>query len=139
MKKLSFILPIILFVITACSPKWAPDHYWAQKRWVLKEMKGVPVQLSGSNRDAHLEFAWTDKKFTGNGGCNRISGTYTLEKKKDIRFSDVISTKMSCQDIAFETTFLATLNTVERFEYEGNILKLKDDDKTVLVFEGKQP
>jgi heat shock protein HslJ len=138
MKKLSFILPALIIVISSCSPKWAPDHYWAEKKWVLKEMKGVPVQLSGTNRDAHLEFSWTDKKFTGNGGCNRINGIYTLEKKKDIHFSNVVSTKMSCADIAFETTFLETLNSVKRFETEGNRLILKDSDKRVLVFEGQE-
>ena len=87
MLKLCTILAITTIGLT-CSPKWAPDHYWAEKRWVLTEMKGVPVQLSGSNRDAFIEFSWTDKKFAGNGGCNRISGTYELDKKKDIQFKD---------------------------------------------------
>jgi heat shock protein HslJ len=123
--------------MTGCSPKWAPDHYWAQKKWVLTEMKGVPVQLSGTSRDAFLEFAGADKRFNGNGGCNHISGHYSLEKKKDVHFSDVTSTKMSCPDIVFENTFLATLNSVDRFEINGNSMLLKDGKKTVLVFEGK--
>jgi heat shock protein HslJ len=137
MRKLFLLLAVVSGII-ACSPKWAPDHYWAQKRWVLTELKGVPVQLSGTRRDAYLEFAWVDKRFTGNGGCNNISGKYTFEKKKNIHFSDVISTKMSCPDISFETTFLETLNSVERFETEGNRLLLKDGKKTVLVLEGKE-
>jgi heat shock protein HslJ len=128
---------VIIIVFAACSPKWAPDHYWAQKRWVLTELKGVPVQQSGTRRDAYLEFAWADKRFNGNGGCNSINGKYTLERKKDIKFTDVISTKMSCPDINFETIFLATLNSVTRFDMEGNYMQLKDGKKTVLVFEGR--
>ncbi|HEX7902729.1 MAG TPA: META domain-containing protein [Chitinophagaceae bacterium] len=135
MKNLLAILFIIL--IFSCSPKWAPDHYWSQKRWILTEMKGVPVQLSGTNRDAYLEFSWTDKHFTGNGGCNRISGNYELEKKKDIQFREVISTKMSCSDIAFETTFLNALQEVNKFETEGDHLLLKNGKKTILIFQGK--
>lgn len=124
-------------VVFSCSPKWSPDHYWSQKRWILTEMKGVPVQLSGTNRDAYLEFSWTDKHFAGNGGCNHLSGTYTLEKKKDIHFSEVITTKMSCPDIAFETTFLNALHEIDKFETEGDRLLLKDGKKTLLIFQGK--
>jgi heat shock protein HslJ len=128
----------ILGGLTTCSPKWAPDHYWSQKRWVLTEMKGVPVQQSGTRRDAYLEFAWADKRFSGNGGCNSINGKYTLENKKNIHFTEVISTKMSCPDISFENTFLSILNSVDRFDMEGNIMQLKDGKKTVLAFEGRE-
>jgi heat shock protein HslJ len=137
MKKIVSILAIVL-VAAGCSPKWAPDHYWAAKKWVLMEMKGVPVQLSGGGRDASIEFTWADKKFTGNGGCNRISGTYELQRKKDIQFRDIISTKMSCPDISFETIFLATLRDVDGFEEEDNKLLLKDNKKTVLVLQARE-
>jgi heat shock protein HslJ len=137
MKKIVSILAVVL-VAANCSPKWAPDHYWAAKRWVLMEMKGVPVQLSGGGRDASIEFTWADKRFTGNGGCNRINGTYELKRKKDIQFRDISSTKMSCPDIAFETTFIATLGDVDGFEEEDNKLLLKDNKKTVLVFQSRE-
>lgn len=136
MVKLVTILSILTTAIT-CSPKWAPDHYWAEKRWVVTEMKGVPVQLSGSKRDAFIEFSWTDKKFTGNGGCNSLSGTYELDKKKDIQFKDIVTTKMSCADIAFENTMLTLLRDVDGFEMEDDKLLLKDNKKTVLVLSGK--
>lgn len=133
------ILPIALFatlIISSCSPKLSPDYSWAQKRWVLVEMKGVPVQLGGGGRDAHLEFTPAEKRFAGNGGCNHISGTYTLEKK-DLRFNDVIATKMACADISFETTFLNTLKDVDRYQVDGNQLKLKDGRKVILVLQSR--
>ncbi|MEO5564066.1 MAG: META domain-containing protein [Chitinophagaceae bacterium] len=139
MRKISLILFAAVCAGLSCSPKLSPDATWANQRWVLIEMKGVPVQLSGTRKDAFLEFAPQDKRFTGNAGCNRISGNYTLEKKDRIKLGEVISTKMSCGDIAFETTFLSTFNTVDRFETQGTILSLKDNKKVVLKFEQKPP
>jgi heat shock protein HslJ len=134
------IITIVAIVLIAgsCSPKWAPDHYWSGKRWVLMEMKGVPVQLSGGGRDASLEFSWADKRFTGNGGCNKLNGIYELKGKKDIQFKDISSTKMACPDLAFENTFLETLRDVDGWEQEENRLLLKDNKKTVLVLQSRE-
>jgi heat shock protein HslJ len=129
-----FLAVVIISAIASCSPKIAPDSYWGDRRWVLSEMNGVPVQLSGTRRDAFIEFIPQEKRFAGNGGCNRISGQYSLEKKDRIRFENVISTKMSCNDIAFETSFLNFLNQVDRFKTEDNTILLHDGNKTILKF-----
>jgi heat shock protein HslJ len=136
MKKIFFLASIVTLLISSCSPRLSPDNNWSKSRWVLTEMKGVPVQLGGGGRDAHLEFTPADKRFAGNGGCNHISSTYSLEKK-EIHFNDVIATKMSCPDIAFETTFLNTLKDVDRYEIDGNQMKLKDGKKVVLVLQSR--
>lgn len=135
MKKLIFSLLVGFTFLFSCTPKLSPDSYWGSQRWVLTEMKEVPVQQSGTRRDAYLEFIPADKKMAGNAGCNRISGGYLLEKKDRLKFQEVISTKMACQDMAFETTFLSLLNEVNRFEQQGSTLFLKDDRKVLLKFE----
>jgi heat shock protein HslJ len=94
-------------------------------------MKGVPVQQSGSRKDAFIRFEVAEKRFAGNGGCNQINGNYSLDKR-EIHFSEVISTKMSCSDIEFENTFLNTLGTVDHYVIEGNDLLLKKKRETVL-------
>jgi heat shock protein HslJ len=134
MKNILFIF-FATIVGTGCSHKLSPDHYWIDHRWVVKVMKQVPVQLSGTNRDAYLEFSANEKRFTGNGGCNRLSGNYMPDKKSSIHFSQVISTKMSCADIAFETTFLALLNKTNRYEIIGNNMLLKDRNEVLLILE----
>jgi heat shock protein HslJ len=128
----------VLFTMAAflgCSPKLS-DSNWGRSRWVLTEMKGVPVQLSGGRKDAYINFEPREKRFSGNGGCNQISGNYSLDKK-NIHFTEVISTKMSCEDIAFENTFLSTLNNVDRYEVKGDNLLLKRKREVVLVLSGK--
>jgi heat shock protein HslJ len=123
------LIPVIVF---NCSPRLSPDAGWGYQRWVLVEMKGVPVQQSGGRRDAFIRFDVAEKRFTGNGGCNQINGNYTLDKRS-IHFTDVISTKMSCNDIDFENTFLSTLNSVDRYEVRGNDIALKRKSQTLLL------
>ena len=130
-----FILSLVLFLFS-CSPKLSPDVGWARQRWVVTEMKGIPVQLSGGRRDAFIRFETDEKRFTGNGGCNQINGGYAVDKK-EIRFSQVVSTKMSCEDIAFEGTFLDLLSKVDRFEQKGNDLLLKRKKEVLLILSSR--
>jgi len=126
----------IVFTLVACldcTPKLSPDSNWTGRRWVLTEMKGVPVQLSGGRRDAYINFEAAEKRFTGNGGCNQVSGNYSLDKK-NIHFGEVISTKMSCEDIQFENTFLSTLNSIDHYEQRGDDLLLKKKKDVLLRF-----
>jgi len=129
---------LIVIVVTAfnCSPKLSPDSGWGYQQWVVIEMKGVPVQQSGGRRDAHISFDIAAKKFSGNGGCNQINGNYSLDKK-EIKFTEVLSTKMSCNDIEFENTFLSTLSSIDRYEVRGNDLLLKKSKETRLVLRPK--
>jgi heat shock protein HslJ len=135
---IKYLIPCLAITIISisCSPKLSPDSGWGRQRWVLAELRGVPVQQSGGNRDAFIEFVPGEKRFMGNGGCNRLSGNYTLEKS-EIRFAEVISTKMSCPDIAFETTFLSTLSEVNRYESNGTQLLLKDRNKVLLILQSR--
>ena len=129
--KYLFTLTVLVVASVGCTHKLSPDANWSGRRWVLTEMKGVPVQLSGGRRDAYINFDAGEKRFTGNGGCNQISGTYSLDKK-NMRFGEVISTKMSCPDIEFENTFLSTLHSIDHYEQRGNDLLLKKKKDVLL-------
>lgn len=130
MKRLSVLL--IVFVSLQCSPVLSPDYNWGNKRWILVEMKGVPVQQSENRRDAFLNFEAEGKRFTGYGGCNQISGSYTLENAS-IHFTEVIRTEISCNDIEFENVFVSTLRNIDRYEVRGNEILLKARREIQLV------
>ncbi|HET9745149.1 MAG TPA: META domain-containing protein [Chitinophagaceae bacterium] len=130
---LVFILGIIL---CKCSPKLSPDATWGRQQWAVVELKGVPVQQSGGRRDAHLVFNVAEKRFTGNGGCNQINGIYNLDRK-EIHFTDVVATKMSCDDIEFENVFLYELGKVDRYELTDNELRLKRRQETLIVLRSR--
>jgi heat shock protein HslJ len=131
-----FIFLFTALIAFGCSSKLSPDAGWARQRWIVVEMKGVPVQQSGSRRDAYINFEVNEKKFVGNGGCNQLNGNYSISKSS-ISFNDVISTKMSCEDIAFEEIFLSTLSSVDRYEVRDNDLLLKKKRETVLILRSR--
>jgi len=131
-----FIILVMFIAGLDCTPKLSPDSNWAGRRWVLTEMKGVPVQLSEGRRDAYIHFEPSEKRFSGNGGCNEVTGNYTLDKS-EIRFGEVASTKMSCEDMAFENTFLSTLNSINHYEQRGNDLLLKRKNEVLLRFSAR--
>lgn len=133
--KYTALVILLAVCLVSCSPKLAPDSNWGYQRWVLIELKEVPVQQSGGARDAFIEFFPAEKRFTGNGGCNRINGNYVIEKRSEIRLTDISSTKMACPDLAFENTFLETLGKVNRFEISDNSMLLKDDNKVLLILQ----
>jgi heat shock protein HslJ len=138
-QKLSMKYVFILLIAVMgfnCSPKLSPDSSWGHQEWVVVEMKGVPVQQSGGRRDAHITFDVSAKRFSGNGGCNQVNGNYTVDKKA-IRFTEVLSTKMSCNDIEFENTFLSTLSSIDHYEVRENDLLLKKNKETRLVLRAK--
>lgn len=94
----------------------------------------MPVQLSGSNKDAHLNFIPRDKRYNGSGGCNRISGNYDIRSNNRISFGEPTGTRMSCNDQAFEDNFLSLLKRVDRFTIENDMMVLKDGNRVLLVF-----
>ena len=135
MKSILFLFAIV--VLGSCSPKLAPDENWAEGNWVLTELKGVPVQISGNvSRDAHLEFRPSSRRYEGFGGCNRISGTYTLDKSR-IDFAPANAKLDACPDVPFENTFISLLNDVDRYTLHRNTLILKDGRKVLIKLERK--
>jgi heat shock protein HslJ len=136
MKQLLVTVIIAASACIGCSPKMSPDFGWDKVRWLVVEIKEVPVQLSGTNRDAFLDFSIPEKKFNGNGGCNRINGDYTIDKNH-IHFTSISSTKMNCPDIAFENTFLSLLEKVNKYEVQNNTMLLKDDNKVLVMLKVK--
>ncbi|MER3499036.1 MAG: hypothetical protein C4308_10585 [Chitinophagaceae bacterium] len=97
-------------------------------------MKGVPVQLCDTSRDAYISFFPENDSFTGNGSCNQLSGNYSL-KKSEMRFFDVMRTQMACNDIAFEEALVVNLEKVNRCEEKDNRILLKNDREVLLVLE----
>ena len=128
----ALIYSFVLIAFYSCSPKLSPDSAWGERKWVLFEIKGAPVQLSGTDRDAHLTFFAADKRYGGSGGCNRINGVYQINNKNKLTFGETASTKMLCPDQDFETSFLTTLKTVDNYSVENGIMLLKRGREIVM-------
>ena len=124
------ITSVITFAGCASGKLHSKDPLFTNK-WILSELNGNPVQTSNTEKDAGINFSYTDMKVSGTGGCNKFNGTFTASGK-DMSFGPLASTKMMCSDIKFEDAFFAALSKVKNFEITGNELSLRDG-KTVLA------
>ena len=128
--KAIFALAYILVLFSCKTSKPASTERLAGHKWILSEMNGTPVQMSNTNKDAHLEFDYKEMRIAGNGGCNNISGTFTATRSK-LLFGPVLSTKMACPNLKFEDNFLLTLAQVNRYEILSGELLLKNNSKVI--------
>lgn len=71
--------------------------------------------------------------FTGNTGCNSMSGSFNFSDK-DIQFGrNIVTSKMMCNEYD-ETLFLAALKKADNYTLNGNILELKQGNNVLLSF-----
>jgi heat shock protein HslJ len=62
--------------------------------WKLVELRGQTVKTP---RDAYMILK-QDGRVVGNGGCNGMGGSYTLNDPNRIGFGQMISTMMACSE-----------------------------------------
>ncbi len=104
-------------------------------RWYLSEVNGKPVR-SETGRSAHLLFSPGQvNTVAGFTGCNRLSGTYTINGNYEIKFSPLAVTKMAClNDDKTESLFLPAISQTNRWQIENNVLKFFNGQTEVAKF-----
>jgi heat shock protein HslJ len=97
------------------------------------------IQLNGKSvkgSEAQLVFDTANGRFTGNNGCNRISGNFTAEGTA-IGFSGVVSTKMACVDENMQQTerqMMQILNSPGlSYDFAERVLNIYDGSGTLVM------
>jgi heat shock protein HslJ len=71
--------------------------------------------------------------FTGNTGCNSMSGSFNFSNK-DIRFGrNIVTSKMACNEYD-EASFLAALKKADNYALNGNMLEIRQGNTLLLAF-----
>ena len=102
-----------------------------EKHWKLAELNGIMV--SETSREPFIVFEKDENRFHGNTSCNNFFGTFELNKKNKIKFSQGGMTKMACIGNQVETPFLEALENAVSFKYSDRQLTLSDGKKTVIA------
>lgn len=98
--------------------------------WTVTEVQGTPVTAQSR---PYIGFSPADSLVYGYAGCNRISGSFTLDGNK-IVLGPVASTMMACPDMTLEQSVLQALNSVETVEApDSDHLTLSGKDKTPVM------
>lgn len=95
--------------------------------WKLASLRGRAVAAPAERqREAHLILLPAQRRVVGSSGCNRLSGSYTLDGQR-LAFNRAVGTLMACRDgMEQERAFLDTLAAVSGWRVEGERLLLLD-------------
>jgi heat shock protein HslJ len=100
--------------------------------WVLTEINGEHLM---GNKAPTMELHLKDQRVIGNAGCNNYQGGFKVESGGLQFDKNVASTRMMCENISVEDSFLkAIAGAVYRYEVRNNRLYLLQEGKSVLVF-----
>ncbi|MBD5235038.1 MAG: META domain-containing protein [Barnesiella sp.] len=98
--------------------------------WQVTEIDGQP----NTNEGIRFVIDLPEKKLHGNAGCNIVNGEITVDPDvtNSLQFSNLITTRMMCPDIATETSVLVALEETEK-------AFAKSDDSVTFVNHAGQP
>ena len=91
--------------------------------WRVTAIDGTPVKAN-----IYIVLDIDERKVHGNAGCNLLNGeiVVNLDKGDGIEFRNLVTTRMTCPDIAAERQFLLALENVD------TATKGTDDDTAIL-------
>jgi heat shock protein HslJ len=107
----------------------------AGSRWRLTQVDGMAIPTT----KPYILLDAQTKRFTGDGGCNRISGAADVSGST-VKFSKIISTKRACADRQLqlvETKFVEHLGRASSYYIRGDVMRLYAAGVVVLTFTTK--
>jgi heat shock protein HslJ len=102
----------------------------ANKVWKLNSMEGSSP-AANEKQIPSITFSKKEKRAYGTGGCNRFSGSFSLNGKNSIEFGPMVSTRMACLNMQNEDRFFKLLSAVKTYTVKRQHLILAGS------FEGK--
>ena len=142
MKQIFFSFTLIISILLSCNSQrninknTVSSDPITDKEWVAVELEGKKIELSEANQFPRLKLS--EGKISGFSSCNRMNGTYTLEKEK-ISFGPIAVTKMLCFETQeIESKFLKSLSETQFWKHEQSKLYFLNAQKQILIaFEGR--
>jgi heat shock protein HslJ len=128
----SFILTALLFGLLSglYAQVDSSSEVVVKKSLVINKLSGKWSLIPASESDTagghfpEIQFDVKESKFSGNTGCNRMSGTYFIEDSASIHFSDkMITTRIYCAGYN-ESAFLQNLLRVDGYKFRKGLLIL---------------
>lgn len=89
--------------------------------------------LHVKNKDITLSFDIKKNAFFGNDGCNNIFGDIKLNSQNALKFINIASTKMACEDMQSAYFYVQLLQKVSFYEIKNHTLLLFDKNKVKLL------
>jgi heat shock protein HslJ len=140
MKRFLLLLATLVFVV-ACAPvaqQATPDGAGKDAPlentyWKLTQLGNAAVRPAPNQQEAHFILHPGDRRVSGSGGCNRLTGTYELEGDR-LTFGRMAGTLMACvAGMVNEQRFLGVLQETRRAKITQQQLELLDESGRVVA------
>jgi len=93
-----------------------------EMRWNLIELNGKKITDSAANKEMYILLKKGTNRVEGNGGCNTFSTNYVLKKNDEINFGEIISTRVMCPIIQYETEFFKAVSSTDHYSLQKDTL-----------------
>lgn len=102
--------------------------------WALEELEGKKINPEEFKKGVpNLEIYAEEARFSGMAGCNQMGGKLFSEKEL-LRFTDVFTTEMMCENYETEKVLVKALQSTTKYELKNNKLYLLNPEGTKAVF-----
>jgi len=99
------------------------------QKWILTELAGKPVAGLINGKEPYLFLQSQDNRYSAQGGCNGLGGTFTVTENHQIQFSQGMSTMMACPNMEVEKGLKKILSDSVHYSIQGDILSFNDAKK----------
>ncbi|HLT33301.1 MAG TPA: DUF4377 domain-containing protein [Aquaticitalea sp.] len=96
--------------------------------WLVTKIK----DKTSFERNPTITLTMPQGQITGSTGCNKYFGNVILENN-NFKVNTIGSTKMACATMDAEQRFLQTLNEIETYKIQNDMLQLLNTNKTVVM------
>lgn len=108
------------------------DHYVLAKvtdlitdrYWKLITISGQAVADGSTQKVPYIQLNGEGNRLQASGGCNGLGGTYELKEPNRIKFSELISTMMACENMEVEDELKRVLGATDSYAVHGDTLQL---------------
>lgn len=101
--------------------------------WRLTEINGQEIVFEENKKRPFFVLDGSTKEIRGHGSCNEFDGTY-LARGEVFLVKRKIETRLACTSgVATESAFFNALDGAEQYSITGDVLKLMDEDGTVMA------
>lgn len=96
-----------------------------EKYWKLTELNGKPIKwVNGQSKEPHFILKAADNRVQGNGGCNGFFGSFEINEGNRIKFQQLASTMMACENLDIENELMKVLEMADNYSLNGENLSL---------------
>ncbi len=109
------------------------DSSLFDKKLKINRVGDILIDNNNLLKEPFLYFDLKRGSFSGTSGCNNFFGKYTTGANNSIKFENIASTKMYCNNIHIEDSLFKAMSKIEQFTITKDTLKFSDKTNTTIL------